>query len=262
MEGEAVIEYNPELISVSHIVDAVEEMGFEAAPKLSNPQNLLKVNAIDVATPARPPDLGPNKNLKLAIEGMHCKSCVRKIEDNMREVPGLVHISVSLESKNADVTFSEDSISENDVAQKIADLGFQVTKTSGKIFQKKVSSQQQQPAILLTSSDYSNSPNTKNIQSQDNLGVPPVSVIGAKGIDNIEMTVLYSPGQDNDVKRCFIEVKGMTCASCVNNIERHIGKNDAVNWFCIHNSQYTCIAMKLLEDFTLQLTGTNPRNKM
>src|ERR1035437_10617502 len=42
----------------------------------------------------------------LGIEGMHCASCVSRVEKELRGVPGVVEASVSLPGEEARVTFT------------------------------------------------------------------------------------------------------------------------------------------------------------
>lgn len=215
-DREGIIDYNPELISVAQMIDAVEEMGFDATPKLSSTEHDSNVTKpisnppiIDCSVQSSWQNTSVSRDFTLTVEGMRCKSCVRKIEGNMRDVPGVVHIAVSLESKCAKVTISENVLGRDGVAQKIADLGFQVTDSSGKMFKKEpLSPSKRRPG--------------ENTGSPQLPRVPKVAVISPKGTE-LEMEVLHMPEKGTDMKRCFIEIKGMTCASCVNNIERHIG---------------------------------------
>ena len=43
---------------------------------------------------------------------------------------------------------------------------------------------------------------------------PRVKVTNEGGVDE----------EDDDIERCYIKVTGMTCSSCVGNVERHVSK--------------------------------------
>jgi copper chaperone CopZ len=63
----------------------------------------------------------------LAIEGMHCKSCVLLIEETLDRDPAVHAVTVDLDSARAEVTFNEESTSVEAVCSTIADLGYPAT---------------------------------------------------------------------------------------------------------------------------------------
>lgn len=69
-------------------------------------------------------------SVTLAVEGMTCGSCVQTIEQQIRGLPGVIHIEVSLEQKNATVIFDPASHSPESLADAIEDMGFESDSTS------------------------------------------------------------------------------------------------------------------------------------
>ncbi|XP_037842590.2 copper-transporting ATPase 2 isoform X3 [Chlorocebus sabaeus] len=120
---EAVITYQPYLIQPEDLRDHVNDMGFEAAIK--NKVAPLSLGPIDIerleSTNPKRPLSSANQNfnnsetlghqgrnvvtLQLRIDGMHCKSCVLNIEENIGQLLGVQSIRVSLENKTAQVQY-------------------------------------------------------------------------------------------------------------------------------------------------------------
>ncbi|XP_076147849.1 copper-transporting ATPase 1 [Alosa pseudoharengus] len=65
------------------------------------------------------------KSVTLGVEGMTCGSCVQSIEQRIGGLPGVIHIQVSLELKNATVVFDHASQSPESLAEAIDDMGFE-----------------------------------------------------------------------------------------------------------------------------------------
>lgn len=67
-----------------------------------------------------------DKNIELNISGMHCASCVAKIEKNLNKLDG-VDLSINLATERAKVNFNTDFVSESLLIDKINSLGYQAT---------------------------------------------------------------------------------------------------------------------------------------
>lgn len=126
---EAVITYQPYLIQPQVLRDHVNDMGFEAVIK--NKGTPLSLGPIDIqrlkGNSSTTPLAFANQNfsnsdtlgnpgtsmvpLQLRIEGMHCKSCVLNIEENIGRLPGVQNIQVSLERKTAHVQYDPARVS-------------------------------------------------------------------------------------------------------------------------------------------------------
>uniref|UniRef100_A0A4W6E8C6 P-type Cu(+) transporter n=1 Tax=Lates calcarifer TaxID=8187 RepID=A0A4W6E8C6_LATCA len=64
-------------------------------------------------------------SVSLGVEGMTCGSCVQSIEQRIGSLPGVIHIKVSLEQKNATVIFDPSQQSPQSLSEAIEDMGFE-----------------------------------------------------------------------------------------------------------------------------------------
>ena len=67
--------------------------------------------------------------LRLGIRGMHCASCVSKIEDELRRTQGVISASVDLGSESAAVDYLPSMIRIQDIKKIIEELGYPVYET-------------------------------------------------------------------------------------------------------------------------------------
>lgn len=64
------------------------------------------------------------------IKGMHCNSCAKLVEDNLRDKVN--DISVSYSKGRAEIDFDEDKISAKEIEDKIKDLGYEIGELNDK----------------------------------------------------------------------------------------------------------------------------------
>ncbi|KAM4860036.1 copper-transporting ATPase 2 isoform 2-T3 [Thomomys bottae] len=206
---EAVITYQPYLIQPEDLRDHVSDMGFEAAIK--NKTAPLSLGPIDIGllestNPKRLSAL-TNQNftnsealgdggsrvvtLQLGVSGMHCKSCVLNIEGNIGQLSGVQNIQVSLENKTAQIQYDASQITPLSLKRSIEALppgNFQVSLPDG--------AEESEPERSFSSFSSSNS-----LQRNQTEGPCSTVVLG---------------------------ITGMTCASCVQSIERMVSQREGV----------------------------------
>ena len=137
--------------------------------------------------------LGPtNHAALLSVEGMTCNSCVKLIESTVSAMEGVGGIRVSLQHKQGFLQFDPQLQTAGQIATAIYDMGFdaQVTATYTHSSGRVAS-----PAVLETTS---------------------LTVDTDAGLLESECVVV-------------VEVDGMVCHSCVQNIEMNIGKMTGVH---------------------------------
>jgi copper ion binding protein len=80
---------------------------------------------------ASPPALtGTTSVARLAVEGMHCGSCVALIEETLGEQDGVTSASVDLESARAVVEYDPSQLDLDEIRAAIADAGYTTTPVS------------------------------------------------------------------------------------------------------------------------------------
>ncbi|XP_076800660.1 copper-transporting ATPase 2-like [Clavelina lepadiformis] len=263
---EAVVEYNSELIELEQIKDAIEDMGFDASIKFGvvecskSGKNIDLINIaetfigddIDKAVAStsaliETESLQSLTEVTIGVEGMHCKSCVRKIEDNFREVQGVSFSKVYLDAKEAIIRYDSSAITEEALALKIKDLGFKATLPDGSAYIPLPKSNDKKSIVKLPPPPVTESTSlcskgtavlsvkssTRSVSSRhskmSNSNAKQTVQKRQKKVNLVkksESDVIIA--MDEDVERCFIVITGMTCASCVNNIERNIGREEGI----------------------------------
>jgi len=122
------------------------------------------------------------------VNGMTCQSCVQHIEGMVRDVIGVRSVSVSLNDSLATVLYDCMQTSASGLCSVINDIGFE--------------------AYLLPDM-------TVNDSSRNN----PAEVKLLKQTSGDEFTKLAAARKNAGQQTCEISVEGMTCGSCVKNIE-------------------------------------------
>uniref|UniRef100_A0A452FWS2 Copper-transporting ATPase 2 n=1 Tax=Capra hircus TaxID=9925 RepID=A0A452FWS2_CAPHI len=321
---EAVITYQPYLIQPQDLRDHITDMGFEAviknkvAPVSLGPIDVRRLQSTLSAAPPTPVNQNDNNSetpggqgvpLHLRVDGMHCKSCVLNIEDNIGQLPGVQSIHVSLESRTAQVQYDPSLVSPGALQRAIEALppgNFKVSFPNGAEGSGPDSRTPPAPSAPCTMMLAIAGMTCKScVQSIEGLisqraGVHQISVFLAEGT----AVVLYDPSRthpeelraavedmgfeasilaencsSNQVgnhsagsamgpaaagtpvpmqeeapqpgglhtnhiprqspkslpasttvapKKCFLQISGMTCASCVSNIERNLQKEPGI----------------------------------
>ncbi|KAM4663956.1 copper-transporting ATPase 1 [Discoglossus pictus] len=133
------------------------------------------------------------------IEGMTCNSCVQSIEGLISQKPGVKSIQVSLANKNASVEYDQTMTNPETIRESIDDMGFDATLPAPTATE----------LILKTSpKSHSNSKLSKD--------------------RNIRESPVHNNEESRTANKCFIQVTGMTCASCVANIERNLRREEGI----------------------------------
>src|SRR6056297_3211775 len=93
----AAVEFNAEATGTDALLKAIEDAGYRAA---------LAPQRGATATPARSGDDG---QVTMAIDGMHCASCVAAVEKSLKKVPGVEFASVNLATETAAVEYDSEA---------------------------------------------------------------------------------------------------------------------------------------------------------
>ncbi len=96
------VNYNPKLISLSDIIKAIKNAGYQAG----------------------------QSTLKMGIRGMYCGSCVTKIESELKKQSGVVTASVDLGTESAIINYIPGLINVSEIKNVIEKLGYKTFDTS------------------------------------------------------------------------------------------------------------------------------------
>ncbi|XP_031516285.1 copper-transporting ATPase 1 isoform X4 [Papio anubis] len=134
------------------------------------------------------------------IDGMTCNSCVQSIEGVISKKPGVKSIRVSLANSNGTVEYDPLLTSPETLRGAIEDMGFDATL-----------SDTNEPLVVIAQ---------------------PSSEMPLLTSTNEFYTKGMIPVQDKEEaktsSKCYIQVTGMTCASCVANIERNLRREEGI----------------------------------
>ncbi|KAK8380400.1 hypothetical protein O3P69_016761 [Scylla paramamosain] len=248
LEGKrGTVIHDPKVVLGVQIADRIDDMGFEAKLEKSETQ-------VDMEGQTKLPNgdvkvenlLGEVVNcacgdqlVQISIKGMTCNSCVKNIEGNIGQKTGVRSIRVSLEDEVATLIISPTDVTAEAVRTMIDDMGFEAALL-----------QQESTTVIIGIEGMTCMSCVKNIEST--VGKKPgvimikVNLEEKKGVVSIdpqkttpeevrdhiddmgfEATLVPSDSAEG-VETCVVSIKGMTCNSCVKNIEGTIGEKPGV----------------------------------
>uniref|UniRef100_A0A8B9CH31 Copper-transporting ATPase 1 n=1 Tax=Anser brachyrhynchus TaxID=132585 RepID=A0A8B9CH31_9AVES len=201
---EAVVVYQPHLITAEEIKCQIEAVGFTASFK-KQPRP-LKLSAIDLerlkntqtkgsettSLKENSKNVNDTKTVVFKIDGMHCNSCVFNIQSTISALPSVTNIVVSLEKKSAIVSYNPNLIS-------VEVLRKAVEAVSPETFKVSLPDQYEHAALLSALASPLKSPHTALKDATQ----PLTQVV-------------------------VINIEGMTCNSCVQSIEGVISQKAGV----------------------------------
>ncbi|XP_073834697.1 copper-transporting ATPase 1 [Musca autumnalis] len=193
-ENAGYFTYDSSITNPQQIANDIDDMGFECT-----------YNGVDESGQIAVGD-SPKKCL-IRVVGMTCQSCVRNIEGNIGTKEGIKTIKVSLEEKQAEVEYDSVKLTPDLIAEMIDDMGFEASVME----QTSPSSNHPSPASSKSPSPIKQSP-TKSV------GDDKQQVVARNG------NATTIPIEKEFLSKCFLHIRGMTCASCVATIEKHCKK--------------------------------------
>ena len=229
----------------------IDNMGFEASlPTKRSPRaDLLD---LDLNSPSL------TSSVSIAVEGMTCQSCVRTIEGGLRSRTGVKQALVDLQSKLAHIQFDASITNAETLRQAIDDMGFDATLLTPR--RAKQALRIDETVIVVRGMTCMSC--VKNIEQvvSEKPGVVSVSVslqeekarirydasvtdahALCEHIDDMGFEASVPDSAFDDIARrnrtnnnpnlgsCVVAIEGMTCKSCVANIEGVIGELPEVN---------------------------------
>uniref|UniRef100_A0A8C7KZH0 P-type Cu(+) transporter n=1 Tax=Oncorhynchus kisutch TaxID=8019 RepID=A0A8C7KZH0_ONCKI len=211
-DQEAVVQFQPHTVTSEEVKEQIENMGFGAT--LTN-----KDTSIDCGQGETPVSSSILDSLTrtsvIGIVGMTCNSCVQSIEGKISEMTGVCSIAVSLKEERGTVTFDPSLTQPEELRAAIEDMGFDASLIESGSAETLLTPPLQRRKTPL-------SPHSPRM-AHSSFGSTKASINGSSG-----STKMATAGEEGKVQKCFIRVTGMTCASCVANIERNLVKHRGV----------------------------------
>ncbi|XP_013035109.3 copper-transporting ATPase 2 isoform X2 [Anser cygnoides] len=209
----AVVQYSPNLITLSALQQAIESL----PPGNFKVHLLNDSEANNQASP--PPALlcglagEPLDDMTctavVRIDGMTCNSCVQSIEGTISQRQGVQHIAVSLAGKTGTIRYDPAVTNGEELRAAIEDMGFDVSLLAD-----------------TGTGEHKHRPDASDAAVQPRAPESPRQDRASDAL--LEGPHLDGPNQPSEAKKCFLQITGMTCASCVSTIERKLQKEDGI----------------------------------
>ncbi|XP_031195088.1 copper-transporting ATPase 2 isoform X3 [Mastomys coucha] len=152
---------------------------------------------------------GPCRSAVLTITGITCASSVQPIEDMLSQRKGVQRISISLAEGTGAVLYDPSIVSSEELRTAVEDMGFEVSVNSENF------------TINRVRNFSSDTPGSAQKMASDTRELPTHQGPGHPS------DIPPSPGA-TEPQKCFVQIKGMTCASCVSNIERSLQRHAGI----------------------------------
>ncbi|RPJ41642.1 MAG: copper-translocating P-type ATPase, partial [Deltaproteobacteria bacterium] len=104
----AEIVFNPLKVDDKTLVQTIHDLGYQVVPARED-------------------------KLTISVGGMTCAACVNRVENTLRDLPGVAEANVNFATERATVTFDGDRVDRGDFRKAIEDLGYEVRGFEGEI---------------------------------------------------------------------------------------------------------------------------------
>ncbi|KAL0090590.1 E1-E2 ATPase-domain-containing protein [Phycomyces blakesleeanus] len=190
---------SPPEITPDYLRDTIEDMGYDVEGIDWNDDNTSQqVNTTqEIERQSQQEQLPSYKTATFSVIGMTCSHCVQTVNKALAGLPGVIvdSIKVSLDQKNAVLSFQGDYIQPSLFTSTIVDLGYDVPS---------------KPVIT--------------VSNGEKLFGRPASILSSK-----RSSSLFSSDADSGMRKVVMRVLGMTCESCVVSVKSALKKLKGVN---------------------------------
>nr|XP_018917794.1 PREDICTED: copper-transporting ATPase 1 isoform X2 [Bemisia tabaci] len=170
----------------------------------------------------------------IGINGMKCQSCVRKITSNLMDKKGVSEVTVNLEDRNARISFNSKVTNREQLRTYVEELGFEASLPKEDLQTIiGISGMKCQSCVRKIESNISEVPGVKSIKvnldkrigiiSYDPELTDPEQV--RQAVENLGFVATLPDSPEHE---CLIEILGMKCNNCVQNIEGKLKEKQGV----------------------------------
>ncbi|XP_072639344.1 copper-transporting ATPase 2 isoform X3 [Canis lupus baileyi] len=210
------VQYDPSCVTAGALQRAIEalppgnfKVSLPAAAAGSETGNRFSACAAPAPAP-RTPAPGRCDTVMLAIVGMTCASCVQSIEGLISQREGVQQISVSLAEGTAVVLYDPSIIGPEELRAAVEEMGFETSVLSGVVSVL--------VALMAGKAEVKYHPDV----------IQPLEIAQLIQDLGFEATVLEDyAGSEGDLE---LIITGMTCASCVHNIESKLTRMAGITY--------------------------------
>ncbi|KAJ3174984.1 ATPase Cu transporting protein 7B [Geranomyces variabilis] len=200
IDENASVELDTSLVSPQTIVTAIEECGFDAA--LREPSSSSRALTV--------------QHFDISVKGMTCQSCVKTVTAKLTPMIGVKSVVVDLAAENASVELDTSLVGPRTIVSAIEECGFDAALLSDSShalnYGEKRGREIAQPlSISITK---------QNKQHRNSFSVSPSR--------RSATSPRYTATTAGPVRTVQLEIRGMTCASCVATIEKHLRTHPAI----------------------------------
>lgn len=122
-DKQAVVTYDPKVVTPTSIAEQIEDMGFEASVEETFSENPgFRHGSMSSGSHG-----DASQQTVVSIAGMTCHSCVKTIEDKLGQNTAIKSIKVSLAEQKGTVEYFPKQITPEKLCQLIDDMGFQAS---------------------------------------------------------------------------------------------------------------------------------------
>ncbi|XP_038630459.1 copper-transporting ATPase 1 isoform X1 [Scyliorhinus canicula] len=220
----ATIQYSPAMITPDALKQAIEVLppgNFKVSlpNECHSEKSTLSAAEHPLVSSPQLPALDSRKHrlsnvTVINIKGMTCNSCVKSIEENISNKSGVISIHVSLARHSGTVEYDPLFTNPEELRDMIDDMGFEAILPAST-----------EPAVLPTDVLVKVPMKENKIRN----GLCETGMTYMKGEILSQESAISQQNTEAPVpEKCFIQITGMTCASCVANIERNLKQEDGI----------------------------------
>ena len=127
--GRASVTFDPTATDRSALQRAITAAGYSVPnDSETTAETQVQIHAIGPLLAPTPPVSGTSEDWNHAVGGMHCASCVARVEDALSRVPGVRSARVNLATERATVTLDPRRVSETSLAAAAMSAGYSVRR--------------------------------------------------------------------------------------------------------------------------------------